>query len=353
MVASQGIALGHIPRGGTRSSRSRGRWAGAGGRPAGRDRRLSRTSVGHAGVRPGSGVRGRSRRSYPPGRASRSAAWSWPRPRSAGTSAQTEREALVAFAEHASLAVTDAARTRQMVHSALHDALTGLPNRAAVQRSARPAPGAPARAHVRPPRCSSSTSTTSSASTTRWATPPATRSWSSRHDGCAARARPRTPSPGSAATSSRCCSTPSTDEARRSAAAERLLERRSPAARCRWPGSCRLRASIGVAWLGPASTARLMCCAAPTWRCTRPRRAAVVRSRSSDPSWTSARCVGSSSRATCARDRRAASSASLYQPIVGLPSGRDRRGRGAGALGPRPGGSSPRPSSSRWPRRPG
>ncbi|MDT4944545.1 MAG: hypothetical protein QOH14_1278, partial [Pseudonocardiales bacterium] len=42
----------------------------------------------------------------------------------------TEREALVAFAEHASLAVTDAARTRQMLHSALHDALTGLPNRA-------------------------------------------------------------------------------------------------------------------------------------------------------------------------------------------------------------------------------
>ncbi len=43
---------------------------------------------------------------------------------------ETEREALVAFAEHASLAVTDAARTRHMVHSALHDALTGLPNRA-------------------------------------------------------------------------------------------------------------------------------------------------------------------------------------------------------------------------------
>jgi len=43
---------------------------------------------------------------------------------------ETEREALVAFAEHASLAVTDAARTRQMLHSALHDALTGLPNRA-------------------------------------------------------------------------------------------------------------------------------------------------------------------------------------------------------------------------------
>ena len=43
---------------------------------------------------------------------------------------ETEREALVAFAEHASLAVTDAARTRLILHSALHDALTGLPNRA-------------------------------------------------------------------------------------------------------------------------------------------------------------------------------------------------------------------------------
>jgi diguanylate cyclase (GGDEF)-like protein len=45
------------------------------------------------------------------------------------TFSQTERDTLLAFAEHASLALTDAARTRNMVHSALHDALTGLPNR--------------------------------------------------------------------------------------------------------------------------------------------------------------------------------------------------------------------------------
>jgi diguanylate cyclase (GGDEF)-like protein len=40
-----------------------------------------------------------------------------------------EREALLAFAEQTSLVLTDAARTDQMIHLALHDALTGLPNR--------------------------------------------------------------------------------------------------------------------------------------------------------------------------------------------------------------------------------
>jgi diguanylate cyclase (GGDEF)-like protein len=46
------------------------------------------------------------------------------------TYSRTEREILEAFAEHASLALTDAKTLSQMQHQAFHDALTGLPNRA-------------------------------------------------------------------------------------------------------------------------------------------------------------------------------------------------------------------------------
>src|SRR3954454_23815403 len=43
---------------------------------------------------------------------------------------QTEQEVLFAFAEHASLALTDARNFEDAMHQAFHDSLTGLPNRA-------------------------------------------------------------------------------------------------------------------------------------------------------------------------------------------------------------------------------
>ena len=43
---------------------------------------------------------------------------------------QTEQDVLVAFAEHASLALTDARNFEDAMHQAFHDSLTGLPNRA-------------------------------------------------------------------------------------------------------------------------------------------------------------------------------------------------------------------------------
>ncbi|HEV2075634.1 MAG TPA: diguanylate cyclase, partial [Thermoleophilaceae bacterium] len=46
------------------------------------------------------------------------------------TYTQAEQEVLLAFAEHASIALTDARIVDESIHRALHDPLTGLPNRA-------------------------------------------------------------------------------------------------------------------------------------------------------------------------------------------------------------------------------
>ena len=50
--------------------------------------------------------------------------------RERGAYTDSEREVLLAFAEHASLALTDAKNFDEAVHRSMHDMLTGLPNRA-------------------------------------------------------------------------------------------------------------------------------------------------------------------------------------------------------------------------------
>ena len=49
--------------------------------------------------------------------------------RAGRTYSKAEREMLLAFAEHASLALTDARTVEDAIHQAFHDSLTGLPNR--------------------------------------------------------------------------------------------------------------------------------------------------------------------------------------------------------------------------------
>ena len=61
--------------------------------------------------------------------ATSSAASEWRRPNQAGSYGARDQQALLSLAEHASLALNHARAVEEAVHEALHDSLTGLPNR--------------------------------------------------------------------------------------------------------------------------------------------------------------------------------------------------------------------------------
>ena len=151
-------------------------------------------------------------------------------------------------------AAADAAMARQPPHAAVR----GHPRPA--HRAGQPAgvPRArcrpwPPPARAAPPSCSS-TSTTSSPSTRRWATPSATGSWPSSPTAWSACCAPATSWPASAATSSRCCASasPTQPTSRRwpggcwRRSANRCVPRRA------WRPRCAVDASIGITALDPS-----------------------------------------------------------------------------------------------------
>ena len=179
----------------------------------------------------------------------------------------------------------------ELRHRAFHDSLTNLANRVALRRSGRsrldshaPAPGPMFRSCWW-------TSMTSRSSTTPSGTPPATTCWCSWPTGWCTACGRATPSPASAATSSRCASRsspapnltwPSTAQRILDVDADALLGWRC---RCRRPGQHRRLDRARSHRRG-----RPTCCVRPTSPCTRPRTPARAPTSSSSPAsiaWSS------------------------------------------------------------------
>ena len=211
------------------------------------------------------------------------------------------------------------------LHLARHDALTDLPNRAALDQHFATARRARASATARASRCSASISTASRRSTTCSATPWATRA----ARGLAPRCRPpRTArsSPASAATSSspssrrgRCRQPPSCSRAGCSRALDQDIEVDGHA--------FELGLSIGIALYprdGNDARTLLANADAALYRAKHEGRGAI---RFFTPRWTSSRATAARSSAICGRRSPTASSSLEYQPQVSTATARSSASR--------------------------